>query len=78
MIQDRELLKVLFDAGDLLEAEVHRAEQAGWKLLFRRRSGDPIFLNGYRSDSPKVMKKLDTVRTTLEKIGFSKATWVMN
>lgn len=71
-------LRIYFDAGDLVQAQVVPAPmEKGWMLSFTRKNGDEIFLTRKRSKTPKVMKRLDTVQATLSEIGFRSANWMV-
>lgn len=76
MVLELTALRIYFDAGDLVEAQVLPAPmEKGWMLLFTRKNGVEVFLTRKRSDKPKVMKSLDTVQNTLAEIGFQSANW---
>ena len=69
-------LRLLFEAGDLVEAKIMPAPmEEGWILEFTRRNGDRVNLTKWRTGTPKVMKRLDTVKGCLRDIGFKNASW---
>ncbi len=76
MVLELPALRIYFDAGDLVQAQVLPAPmEKGWMLSFTRKNGEEIYLTRKRSSTPKVIKRLDTVQTTLEEIGFQFANW---
>lgn len=76
MVLELSDLRVYFDAGDLVQAQVLPAPmEKGWMLSFTRKNGDEVYLTRKRSSTPKVIKRLDTVQTALSDIGFRSADW---
>lgn len=73
---DLSTLRIHFNAGDLVQAQVVPAPmQEGWMLTFTRKNGDEVVLTRARTTRPRVLKRLDTVKELLTDIGFRDAVW---
>lgn len=73
---DLSTLRIHFNAGDLVQAEVVPAPmQDGWMLAFKRQNGEEVILTRARTTRPRVIKRLDTVKDLLTEIGFRNAVW---
>lgn len=76
MILDQATMRIHFNAGDLVKAQVVPAPmEEGWMILCTRKNGEQAVLTIARTTTPKVMRRLDTVRTALNDIGFRSADW---